>query len=98
MQQTHRPGNTAQIIQIGRKVQPMEKATTAKVHPGYKADEAFKSVTELLCTTEAFLLGKLNQLTQPELEKVRREARNIEHISSQIVNRISQEINARYQE
>ncbi len=98
MQQMHRPGSTAQIIQIGREIKPMEQATPARVHPGYKADEAFKSVTELLCTKEAFLLGKLNQLTQPELEKVRREARNIEHISSQIVNRISEEINARYQE
>jgi hypothetical protein len=76
----------------------MEQQQKKQVHPGYKAAEAFAGVTELLCTTEAFFLSRLSTLTQPELEKARKEAIQIQHIAGQIRNRISEEISDRYQE
>lgn len=98
MQQMHRPVSTARIIEIARKVKPMEQQEKKQVHPGYQAAKAFASVTELLCTTEAFFLGKLATLTQPELEKARKEMIQILHVAGQIKNRISEEISDRYQE
>lgn len=75
--------------------------TSKRIKPSlyeYNAQESFASVTENLCTAEAFFLSKIEKLPEEQLKLVREECLNMQRIIEEIRAKISEEIGARYQE